>query len=148
MSHCYQRNRLGAEHHLQAKTDVSRIPDCRGTKRERAQLVMHVARKDHRESSPPRRWRNIIIVTMTNVKLTHSLLSTVDARTNVAEIECYYTVSRTSHTDHPSLSFVVAPSLLPSFISQSVSLVSVFACDESQFQFCFRMRAINLLWTS
>jgi len=50
-------------------------------KKESAQLVMHVTRKDHRESSPTRRWRNIILETMKNIKkLTHTLVALDDGR--------------------------------------------------------------------
>ena len=41
--------------------------------KEKAQLVMHVTREDHRESSPARRWKYIIIETMKNIK-THLVM--------------------------------------------------------------------------
>jgi hypothetical protein len=65
----------------------------------------------------------------------------------VAEIKCSYTVRLTRAIS----SFLTPPCPFPqsvSPISFGFMLQDIITCDEYLFQFCFRTRAINLLWTS
>ena len=113
--------------------------------KEKAQLVMHVTRKDHRESSPARRWKYIIIETMKNVK-THSVMGERGkTMSRWRRLKCSYTVRLTRGTS----SFLYTSMMLSvSLISFGSFLQDIISCDESLFQFCFRTRAINLLWTT
>lgn len=60
---------------------------------------MHVTREDHRESSPTRKWRNIIIEIVKDVKTHDGRKQEEGGGTeNTAEIEHSYTVR--THTGH------------------------------------------------
>ena len=127
-------------------------------KGQRAQLVMHVTRKDHRESSPTRKMEKYHHRGRNEYKKTHSNMLGRQAEARVG-VEWQWggdwmqlcSFSQDSHGflyNLGRLSFVCPCHLVSLIVFLYFHfLCCIISCDDSLFQFCFRTRAINLLWT-